>query len=674
MRDEKDMRKHFFLRLVSLALAFFVLLGLVPAGIRTEASAESREITVGGVKLTTGVRYKVYLEPTADCDPSFTPLYVFMEFESENYCILSCDAGQTGLGRLSNKKYIDLFSTAADKDQALAINGKCDTNCSDADFAVRVSSFVQGKDALPVFGERDEGIGFLFVEPAPTAEPRRPAVYRIGEVTVTEREICFYRIVPDESCDKIFDPFTMEVKLFGDGGAFLIASHYKNEMSVLPLSYSFEDNGWIEFSCRGHGRFWGMIGPGSDDADYTIRVIGLEDNLWGRFNITGTRAGEEPVAEPEPALRIGDYDTDMYYYYGLLTDEEKAVYTQLLEAITACEETVELTVPVSNNKLEWIYWLVRYDQPQVFWSNSCAPKKRNVEGMVSEVRLYYNDLARNLAQEQERVEKAVSKVLDSVKGMNILEAERYVHDYLVKEATYVLGAPNNQNLYSALVAGETVCAGYTRAFQYIMQRLGVPCYYCKGFIKMSDDDDSGEGRHAWNLIRLEDGYYNVDITWDDSYRERNASVSYISYEFFNVTDSFISVEHFRDDDFSARFPACDSKGCSVEVLYGHNWQTETAVVSGIPAIGSLQEYFDLCYDELARTGIGESTSCFIATNAGLIDEIIRLKETKAYREGYLNRFRKSVNANLSYGYSCQFNGAGSRGDCYYVVLVQKTER
>lgn len=56
----------------------------------------------------------------------------------------------------------------------------------------------------------------------------------------------------------------------------------------------------------------------------------------------------------------------------------------------------------------------------------------------------------------------------------------------------------------ALVQGETVCQGYSRAFMLGMAKLGTPC-------KMVDSDN-----HAWNRVYINGSWYNVDVTWDDS--------------------------------------------------------------------------------------------------------------------------------------------------------------
>ena len=100
---------------------------------------------------------------------------------------------------------------------------------------------------------------------------------------------------------------------------------------------------------------------------------------------------------------------------------------------------------------------------------------------------------------------------------------------------YDLRAPNNQSAYSALVTGASVCAGYAKAFQYIMMKLNIPCYYCVGF--------AGED-HAWNLIRLDGKFYNVDVAWDDP--EGNEAGTY-NYDYFNLSDRAILKDHRRTE-------------------------------------------------------------------------------------------------------------------------------
>ena len=56
------------------------------------------------------------------------------------------------------------------------------------------------------------------------------------------------------------------------------------------------------------------------------------------------------------------------------------------------------------------------------------------------------------------------------------------------------GAPDNQNIYSALVGKRTVCAGYARSAQYLLQKMGMECIYVTGTCA------NGEA-HAWNQVK-----------------------------------------------------------------------------------------------------------------------------------------------------------------------------
>ena len=93
------------------------------------------------------------------------------------------------------------------------------------------------------------------------------------------------------------------------------------------------------------------------------------------------------------------------------------------------------------------------------------------------------------------------------------------------------------------VAGITLeeCASLARKLaKRLYDELGIPCYYCTGY--------SGED-HAWNIIRIGDTYYNVDVTWDDTDPS--------TYDYFNKTDAQFVGTHVRTG-MSVYLPPCGS--------------------------------------------------------------------------------------------------------------------
>lgn len=640
----------------------------------TESSAPDGNISVAGLSLQAGKAYRVRLEPDPACETKFAPFYVTLEFSTANACSLSCEAGSVKLGRQTNSVYFGLYSMDDDPDAQLIIDGRGYADCGDADFRLSVSYLNQGPKALCVFKDIEQAAPALAEEPEQPKEKEQLS-FRAGKTTVRTGVLYTVHVSPAESCDKKFDAFDLPVKFLTELSAMLVTAQKKNVSEVYPASIYREDNGWIEFS-GSRDKFWGTLEAGKSSTELKLSVVGLEGNLCKLFNVTSLKK-EEPVPLPKPAptavLPIGDYDTEIYYYYGLLSDKERSVYTQILTAMEAVEKEISLVSPVSNEDFHRILNYVMLDQPQLFWAN-CSYFPSYSGGKVAKVQLSYNDLAKNLKQEKKKVDKAVSTVLSAVKKKSKAEAERYVHDYLIKHIKYNYNS-YDQNIYSAFVTGETVCAGYTRAFQYIMQQLGIPCCYCRGVAKSSD---GSTGRHAWNLIKLNKKWYNVDVTWDDQYHEEHRGWDYscITYQFYNVTDSFMSVEHSRHEEGDL-LPACSSTAASFDKLYGHSWQEEVAKSAGIPAVSSLKSYYKQCYNRLMAVGVGDSSFGFITVGEDVRQQIWDQFGTKGFDEGCFKPFIKDKGLKGSYYYSCRIprcSYIGSRQCCMYVWLEQSVTK
>lgn len=89
-----------------------------------------------------------------------------------------------------------------------------------------------------------------------------------------------------------------------------------------------------------------------------------------------------------------------------------------------------------------------------------------------------------------------------------------IHDALVRLISYDEAAASNPELNrershaaSALLDGLALCQGYAASFQLVAQQLG--------FEVLMPTGTAGGVNHAWNLVRLGDNYYHVDLTYDD---------------------------------------------------------------------------------------------------------------------------------------------------------------
>lgn len=247
----------------------------------------------------------------------------------------------------------------------------------------------------------------------------------------------------------------------------------------------------------------------------------------------------------EDSLEVGEsgekltFDETMYPYYGMLDKDGQTMYKQIYA--NALERNASFTpvITFQNSNLKKVFEAVYNDHPELFWLETAYSCKYLQNDNCLEITLKFNETVDDFQNSKEKFEARAKEIIAITDQFAQLEAkEKVVHDELVENVTYQKGAAMGQSAYSALVNGESVCAGYARAFQYIMQQLGVPCYYCTGL---------SEGDHAWNIIKLGGKYYNVDVTWDDT----NPS----TYDYYNKTDAEFATTHVRTS-LSVKLPAC----------------------------------------------------------------------------------------------------------------------
>ena len=162
--------------------------------------------------------------------------------------------------------------------------------------------------------------------------------------------------------------------------------------------------------------------------------------------------------------------------------------------------------------------------------NFDTEKHDNVD--LNEVRTSFG---RTRTEDRPIIELIVSKIVDSVidEKDNDYEKIRALHDYIVLNTRYdVENIPERTHpieaysAYGALINGVAVCDGYTRAFRYLLNEVGIENHYVSGVA------GSGGG-HAWNIVKLDGEWYHVDTTWNDPIPDRPRRVR---YKYFLVSD------------------------------------------------------------------------------------------------------------------------------------------
>ncbi len=270
----------------------------------------------------------------------------------------------------------------------------------------------------------------------------------------------------------------------------------------------------------------------------------------GRNGYQPVQAQNEEIEDNQASLIIeelghgktGDdynFQSPFYPYYAMLDADGKKLYKQIAANAEALITTFKPIVEANSRTVDRAFLAVFNDHPELFWLDPSYTGVYRRNGKCVEIDLTLNATYGDLAGAKDALEQRVQSYLAQAENLpDTYTQEQYVHDRLIDEIEYDLNSDMNQSVYSALVGGRTVCAGYARAFQLIMQRLGIPCFYCAGY--------AGED-HAWNIIKQGDNYMNVDVTWDD--------VEDGVYDFYNKSDREFARTHLRRE-MSIRLPAC----------------------------------------------------------------------------------------------------------------------
>jgi hypothetical protein len=345
-------------------------------------------------------------------------------------------------------------------------------------------------------------------------------------------------------------------------------------------------------------------------------------------------------------------------YRELLSVKQKGVYNQIYANARDCAGTFKLVCALSVDELSETYIAVICDNPELFWLDNSYQYgyATNNKNTAIQMTLKYNALKQNLSASKSSFEAAAKEIIDGAgKYTDAYSKEKYVFEALAQSVGYNDNASCNQTAYSALVGRSTVCAGYARALQYVLNELGIPCYYVFG--------KAGSVYHAWNIVQLGGEWYGVDLTWSDQ-------DTGLSYTYFNVTDATLSANHTRSA-MSEKLPyASGTKyAYTSEQAVKPSAQSGTGSKDQVSALSSMDEYNAACYSQIVSAGEGRHTFTIVLSGTDLYDEVLAAANRGDYEAGYLRAAADELGIE-KYNYS--YNIDGDSDDTTGIVTLTQT--
>ncbi len=254
------------------------------------------------------------------------------------------------------------------------------------------------------------------------------------------------------------------------------------------------------------------------------------------------------------------------FAYDRLSEDEKLWYDSINQMLAyRMDEEVDLSMKVVANGLteeniDKVYNAVMMDHPEYFYVEGYEYTKylNGLGDIVDiEIRGKYTYSLEECEKRQEEIKDAVDEILWLAPSdeEDDYEKIRYVYETIIEQTDYDLNAPDNQSIYSVLVGKLSVCQGYAKTTQYLLNELGMECSIVYGKVR------DGEA-HSWNIVKCNDEYYYLDTTWGDaSYSMVGESAAItntpeISYDYLCITGKQLEKTHEINEVVD--LPKCNS--------------------------------------------------------------------------------------------------------------------
>ena len=287
--------------------------------------------------------------------------------------------------------------------------------------------------------------------------------------------------------------------------------------------------------------------------DKAISMIGLKSNTASQYGYIY----DPENGEYELTIMFKDMSENGSYSYVASRETDKFMQTQAGAVFAeAAGEANPVLLPIDS-----LPEYVVYNSEQLVYAVENGFKPRF--GTLSDTA---PDHAKNALQSAKEVWDTARRILYSINsdGDDTVEKLSKIHDYIALNVIYDSAllqlSEDSQNSYSylsgfrgfnlegALLDGKAVCDGITKAFMLLARMEGIECIRVTG----KNADNVG---HAWNKVKIENTWYNIDVTGDDILTEIQANgtvvtvVETLAHDKFLVSDAFLAAAGYREDDY-----------------------------------------------------------------------------------------------------------------------------
>ena len=238
----------------------------------------------------------------------------------------------------------------------------------------------------------------------------------------------------------------------------------------------------------------------SDDTSVTFPASS-EELVWEDVNASLYQEGAITV---ETLTNPDVHTYSITSYESQIAEAQQYIYEQL---VVRAEKIVLSDFNIPSDIRRALYDGVLNEHPELYYVDG-AFRYSAPDGYLLYILPQYTS-----GYDDEAFSRAVKQALSHVdSSMSDMEKAIVLHDYIAINCQYdtTLARANCHSAYGALAEQVAVCQGYALAYKYLLNQVGIECLMVS----------SKKLNHAWNMVKLDGKYYQVDTTWDDPTKDR----------------------------------------------------------------------------------------------------------------------------------------------------------
>ena len=237
-----------------------------------------------------------------------------------------------------------------------------------------------------------------------------------------------------------------------------------------------------------------------------------------------------------------------YYHRNRLDTRDRAIYDYIFDGLQNWKEKIPVPPGRDIDEIYEIFSLVIRDCPLFFHVDL---EMRMISGWDSYILLRYRMSSQEYDVLYKQVCDFVKRSTVHLRGVQrIYDKVRSIHNSMVSHVIYFgKEEDDSHNVIGAILKRKAVCESIAKAFKLICDANYIPCIVVFGRSLSTDgknygtvSENDGKINHAWNMVKIGESWYNIDVTFDLSIANFTEN-GLIRYDYFCRSDRVFRMDH-----------------------------------------------------------------------------------------------------------------------------------